>query len=87
MKFIKLYDELYKIYTTYRHTSSYFLFHESSTRGVASRTGRGGGPKVANVSDGDPTVHHISMLSCYRQGRGGGSGQPPLNTPLIHAIG
>ena len=44
----------------------------------------GGGPQVANVSDGGPTVHQISMLSCYCWG-GGGCGQPktPLNTPLM----
>ena len=52
---------------------------------LAGRQGRsqdwseGGGAKVANVSDEGPTVHQISMLACYCQGCGGGSGQPKQN--------
>ena len=52
-------------------------FHPQGRSQDWSGGGGGGGPKVANVSDGGPTVHQISMLSCYCQGgREGGGGGP-----------
>ena len=43
----------------------------------------GGGGSKSNVSDGGPTVHQVSMLSCYCKGRGGGvrATKKKLNTP------
>ena len=38
-----------------------------------------GGPKVANVSNGGPTVHQVSMLLPGTGGGRVGSGQPPKN--------